>query len=195
MRDQVELHNGRRWYAVATQPGREAVAREDLASQDFEVFLPILIEIVGHPRRGTYRRTRPVFGPYLFVHVDPAATHWHCIVEARAVVGLVCAAGVPLAARKGPIEMLQRLALDGDGTIWIAGYDEEGKPDWRAGPIVKAAKRLPFEPGQPLRITGGPFQYLSGLYVGGEGEHLKLSIDTLGRKVVTELPEALVVPA
>jgi transcription antitermination factor NusG len=196
MRDQVELHDGRRWYAVATQPGREAVAREDLSSQDFEVFLPLLAEAIGHPKRGKQDlRVRPAFGAYLFIHVVPGATEWHRITEARAVVGLVCAAGAPIPAKAGEVDKLVRLTVNGDGTLWVA-RDALGQPEWRAGPLVRPRHRLrlPFAMNQRLRIIDGIFAGLEGLYVGGQGK-IKLALDAAGALGVTELPEALVQPA
>lgn len=196
MRDQVELTQGRRWYAVATQPGREAVARETLADDDFEVFLPLSAERTGHHRRDTRIVVRPAFGAYLFIHVDPAVTQWSRIGAARGVLGLVCAGGAPIPARPGPIEHLQRLALEGDGTIWISGYEMVGRqkcPIWAPGPLAPRKKRLPFDIGQTLRITDGILASFLGQYLGGEGDKLKLNVDMMGRAVPHTLPEAWVV--
>jgi transcription antitermination factor NusG len=57
-------------------------------------------------------------------------------------------------------------------------------------------KRGPlYAKGQRLRVTGGNFAGLDGLYVADAKGRITLLLDTLGRSVPVELPEALVIPA
>lgn len=192
MRDQVELHSTRRWYAVATHPHREAVAREDLAERDLEVFLPLLADRFKHPRkRERIVRTRPLCPGYVFVHVDLAVMPaWGEINRARGVVGILCSGERPIPARRGQVERLLELAVQGDGLLYWDAVRQElkaGKPPRRTSP---------FRKGDRVRLRDGHILAGSeGQYVGGDGEEFQLELDILGRTVLTTAPAALVLPA
>ena len=194
MRDQAELaSDGRRWFGLAVEMQRQAKAEEILKDRDYEIFGPVLVERFGHPRRGTKDFERPLYPGYLFLHALPHRTHWHELLEVPFVIGLICQGERPLPARMGAIEQLQRMMLDGDGTIW---RDEKG--DLQPGPIPsrRSQRRLPqYQVGCMLRITGGPFQAFEGQYLGPDGDDLKLAVDIFGRTTVSVFPSTLVRPA
>lgn len=194
MRDQAELvtHPYRRWYAVMTQPQREALAWQHLCDRDLEVFLPRFVERVGHPRRGyVVRQAKPLPG-YVFLHA-PAAMEWHRVTETPCITGIVKVNGEPLAARDGVIERMQALTLQGDGTLWLDRIDDElvMKP----GPVPTRRKKRrgdaePFARGSTLRILSGPFKSFNGVYVGGHDPKLQLMVDIFGRSSVAVFTEA-----
>ena len=192
MRDQIELGEGRRWYAVATHPGREAVAREDLADQDFEVFLPILAERVKHPRNGVVIRQRPAFGCYLFVHFDADRTKWGAINRARGVLHVLVAGERPIPARQGAVEALLRLTIEGDGLL------HEG-PDHRLYAGKPPARRARFAAGDRVEVAAGVLEMagkrVEGIYVGGRNGSAELLVDIMGGPRVVKLDEALLVAA
>lgn len=199
----------RRWCAVNVQPQREATAREELADRDFEVHLPVLVEWAVHPRRGRYERRAPLFPGYLFVALNPDADQWHRILEPRSVIQLLCFERQtprgpemrPRFAEAGKIESLNRLALEGDGTVWI-DYSIDRKGVLQPGPLPKRSSRRArgarrFQPGQLVRITEGPFTSFTGVieqYVGRSETVIRLWVDIFGRSVPKTLLEAQAEP-
>jgi transcription antitermination factor NusG len=196
MRDQVELSNtvagARRWHAVATHAGYELVAMQDLAEQDFEVFLPWLAERVKHPRKGVVIHQRPAFGCYLFAHFDHRDDRWKAIKGARGVLHVLCNEERPIAAAPGEIEGLLRLAGDGDGLLHIGPNGQlcSGKPPVR---------RSRFAAGDRVEVAAGLLEMaatrVTGQYVGGKNGLAWLLVDIMGGPRVVKLSEALLVAA
>lgn len=196
MRDQVELHNGRdngrRWYAVATHPGREAVAREELADGDWEVFLPVLAERVKHPRKGIVIHQRPAFGCYLFVHFDARRQPWGEIAKARGVLHVLCNGEFPIPAERGDVEALLQLTIEGDGLLHIGANGRlcAGKPPLR---------RTRFAAGERVEVAAGLLEMAGsrvvGTYLGGRNGFARLLVDIMGGPRVVRLSEALLVAA
>lgn len=83
---------GPRWYVVAVEPRRELYARENLKERGFDVYLPMVTEVVRHAR-SSHEEKRPMFGRYLFVRFDQAEPGWEKIYSTKGVVGIVQGAG------------------------------------------------------------------------------------------------------
>lgn len=83
---------GLRWYVVAVETRRELYARENLRELGFDVYLPMVTEVVRHAR-SSHEERRPMFGGYLFVRFDQAIGGWEKIYSTRGVVGVVQGAG------------------------------------------------------------------------------------------------------
>lgn len=122
------------WYLIHSKAQRERVARENLARQNFEVYLPLL----RNRRRiaGRYQaRIEPMFPRYLFVHLDDANDDWGPIRSTIGVARLVrfgaCAATVPDALVAA---LREREDVDG----------------------VQVLPALSFSPGDRVRIVNGP---------------------------------------
>jgi transcriptional antiterminator RfaH len=125
------------WIVVNTQPHREHIALENLARQEFHAYCPMVRKLVKHARR-TQDVFRPLFPGYLFVRVNPDLRRWRPILSTYGVRTLV---------RCG-----DRLSFLDDGLI------ETLKAREVDGAIVRPAS--PYEPGQRVKMTGGPFDGL-----------------------------------
>jgi len=113
-----------RWYVVATQPCREALAAAHLGNQDFQVFLPTRRKTVRHARR-TSTIESPLFPGYLFLALDLRVNRWRAINGTVGVKYLVSAGSCPLALPPGFVEALQASA-DCNGRVSFAPALEVG---------------------------------------------------------------------
>lgn len=79
---------GRSWYLIYSKPCQERIARENLARQGYEAYLPTL---PGRRRRaGRYVNIlEPMFPRYLFIHLDPHSDNWSPIRSTLGVSTLV----------------------------------------------------------------------------------------------------------
>lgn len=134
MRERDEPVTVRYWGVVNTHPHRERQAEFNLRRQDFTVYVPRIAKVVRHARRVS-QVERPLFPGYLFVAIAPEATLWRPIASTVGVRGIV---------RSG-----ERPALVDDR--FIAALRERE----REGVIVLPAR--PYEPGESVRVVGGPF--------------------------------------
>lgn len=203
MRDQVAMAEGvvdpRRWYVVNTHPGQERLAQRCVLTELFgleqdkaqeeadEAFFARGAEHVWLPQcvvRREQRKIRivhkgPLFPTYLFVRFDVESFRWRAIDERFGVSRVLCNGDKPLAVPTSEIEHLQRLvAADGGALIIDVG-----------------CKRPKFHKDDLVRITGGSYQGLVGLYVAEVKDRITLLLDILGRTVRHDVSEALVVPA
>lgn len=104
---------GREWYLVFSKPRQEKVARNNLARQDYEVFLPLICN--RKRQRGVYVGVvEAMFPRYLFIHLNQHSDDWGPIRSTYGVTGLVEFGGEP--ARVGR-ELITRLRhhADDDG--------------------------------------------------------------------------------
>jgi transcriptional antiterminator RfaH len=125
--------DGRRWYLVRAQTGREMTAADQLGRQGFSTFLPKQMRTVRHARQlrvalGAY------FPGYLFVRLDLGRDRWRSINSTIGVAHLVGPGERPSPAPVGVVEALIE-AADAEGVI--------------QGP--------PLQAGQKVRITAGAF--------------------------------------
>ena len=125
--------DGRRWYLVRAQTGRELTAAGQLGRQGFFTFLPKQMKTVRHARQ--VRVSLAAYFPgYLFVRLDLAHDRWRSINGTVGVAHLVGAGERPTPAPVGVVEALVE-AADAQGVI-------EGPP---------------LQAGQKVRITAGAF--------------------------------------
>lgn len=151
----------RRWYAVQTQPQREALAAEQLGKQAFEVFFPRQRKTVRHARRIT-ERTAAYFPGYLFVRLDLDRDRWRAVNGTFGVRGLVMAGERPRPAPKGLIEALSE-RVDSAGFL--------------AAPPTCA-------PGDQVRLVAGPLADLIGTLDRLEGPaRVRVLIELVGGRV------------
>ena len=78
----------RHWYLVYCKPRQETVARENLARQGYETYLPIMHDA----RRRQGKRVSviaPMFPRYLFIHLSSQTDNWGPIRSTLGVVSIV----------------------------------------------------------------------------------------------------------
>lgn len=175
LQDQTELHSagGERWFAVFTLPNKEALARQELHNQGFEVFLPLRLKTVRHARRTTTRRAS-IFSRYLFVRLDPKRARWRSINGTRGVALLVGFGDEPTPIPRGVVEAL------------IAACDARG--------VMHFEDKL--RPGQTVRLAAGPFAEFVGTLGKLDGlEAVHVLLDLMGRHVLVRVRRDMVLPA
>jgi transcription antitermination factor NusG len=128
---------GGRWYVIHAKPHGEAEAHRHLVRRGLEVFFP---RLARRRQAGEVHRPMALFPGYLFVRLDLprqfAAAAW-----SPGVRRLVGAGSTPAAVDDGVVAFLQARA-DEDGVL----------------PARAAMTR-----GEPLEMTGGPFEGLLGI--------------------------------
>ena len=164
----------KRWYAVQSQPRREALALVHLKRQGFEGFCPM------RPRWRRSGRKRvstlaPFFPGYLFVRLDLGQERWRSINGTIGVIRLV-AFGSPGRPAPLPTGFVERLGeLSGEDGL-------EGGDELRAGDQV--------------RVIGGPFDDLCGvLESAGEAERVTILLSLLGQETRVSLRRGLLIAA
>jgi len=153
----------RRWFAVHTRPQAEPCARDQLGAQGFSVFLPQYLRKRTHARR-VECKPYPLFPRYLFVEIDLAVQRWRSINGTLGVSRLIGNDDSPTPVASGVVEELMR-RRDAAGLIELA-----------EGPR--------FVLGDKVRILGGAFASVLGLYEGlADRDRVSILVDLLGRKV------------
>jgi transcriptional antiterminator RfaH len=136
-RETLALTGGERWYLVQSQVGREARAAFQLAAQQYRLFLPSFTRITRHARQFRVVRA-PVFAGYLFVVLDLSRDRWRSINGTFGVSRIVTWGDRPSPVPAGLVEaMLDRTDASGDTHLTHT-----------------------YRPGDPVRITDGPFAQL-----------------------------------
>jgi len=163
------------WYAIYTQPRSETLARDHLARQGFEVFLPLYQKRRSHARRVDIV-SAPLFPRYMFVSFNAGEASWRVIRSTRGVVDLVRIGLDPVRISDSIIEEIRRRR------------DEQG--------FVILAKHLNLKRGARIRIDAGPFVDYEAIFESQRDEERVVALlSLLGREVVVELPIRAVVPA
>lgn len=136
-------HSRLRWYVVATKPGRDGLAVEQLRNQSFEVFQPRRKTTVRHARK-LLTRSAPLFPGYLFVRMDVGSVRWRAINGTMGVKYLLSQDETPAPLPTGFVETL------------IDCSDHEG--------VVTFARQL--KPGDSVTLMSGPFAKQVGELIG-----------------------------
>lgn len=153
------------WAVINTHPSREALALQHLARQDFEAYCPMIPKRLKQAHR-YIDVARPLFPGYLFVQVAPERNQW------RPVLSTI---GVRTVIRFG-----ERLGwVDNE---FINGLKQRENDGLITRPIN------PFEVGQQVRVTSGPFDGVIATIVSmSEKDRLVVLMDLLSRKVQVHL--------
>jgi transcriptional antiterminator RfaH len=155
-----------RWYVVSTQPQKEERAREHLARQGFDVYLPRWRKRRSHARRIEWVPA-PLFPRYLFVGFDIEITRWRAINSTFGVSHLVCTGGMPLSMPGGIVEDIRAREAT-SGLIEI-------KPAFRKG--------------QSVIVGEGAFLDQIGLFERmNDDERVIILLNLLGREVRVKVP-------
>lgn len=142
------------WLAVNTQPHRESLAMENLKRQDYLSYCPMV-------RKRMVRREvlRPMFSGYIFVGLDPSQ-RWHPVHSTLGVRRILSFGGAPSLVADEFIQALKAREID--------------------GAVIRPAN--PYEIGQKVRVTAGPFDGIIASIVGmNEADRIVVLFELLGR--------------
>lgn len=165
--------DGKRWFAVRTQPRKERLALEHLARQDFETFCPMW--------RGAVRQSRhvrpplaPLFPSYVFAALDLERQRWRSINGTIGCIGLVAFGMRPVALPAGFVDAM-RLASEDDGEV---GFAHE------------------LTLGARVRVVGGTFDNMCGTLLEKSGaQRVAILLDVLNRETRVEIAAARLIAA
>jgi transcriptional antiterminator RfaH len=181
MSDVTPTPSERRWFVVMTRPQQEARAYLAIKEKQFETFLPIFDKTISHARKKTLVQ-RPLFPCYLFVALDLKLDPWAHVIRSPGVYTLLGMAGrnyavgkhagSPLAVPLGVVEKLQAEAVAGGGKIPLKGdFNEPAQ-------LIQCGDRV--------LITAGYAEGFYGLIQADERKRVKVLLDMLGRKQLSQ---------
>jgi len=148
------------WFAVVTKPRSEAIAHEHLLRQGYDCMLPRLRR-ARRSAAGTRHQVECLFPNYLFVYADTEHTSLAPIRSTRGARGVVRFGGVPAEVPVAVIEHIKQ-RIDAEN-----GFVRLEAPNLR--------------PGQPVRLTEGPFSGLDAVFVMNQGtDRVRLLLELMG---------------
>lgn len=169
----LEVQAGARWYAAQVKPRREGLAQWHLERQQFPAYCPRIA-------RNKLVRGKPVlveealFPGYLFVALGEDRASWRSVNGTVGVIRLVTTGRDPAPVPGGLVERLRML----EGSGGFAGFEED------------------LQPGDEVRIVGGPFDDLCGEFVKSSGsERVVVLLRLLSGETPVTLPRASLVAA
>jgi len=162
------------WYAVHVRSNQERRVALQLASLGTEIFLPTYLA----PSTRTDRKvvlSKPLFGGYLFVHLDPGGPARVEVIRAPGVARIVSFGGRAVPIGDGVIESIRIMTGDGG---------QHARPH----PLVRSGRRV--------RVVSGAFSGAEGILHldGGRKARLVVEIEFLGRAVSVPVLESDVEP-
>lgn len=164
----LPVGDGDRWYCARTGYRAELIAVEELTKQGYPTFF------ARHERELPDRRIVivPMFPGYLFVRFNQHEERWRPITSTPGIRSLYGSSPeTPAPAERGIIERFIA-RVDADGILrkqWLPPAD-------------------PFEKGDVLRVTDGPFTGFAGLCEMSAGRRIKVMLQVFaGRGVPVEL--------
>lgn len=154
------LYEEPHWYACYTRARHEKRVDEQLERRGFETYLPL----VTQERQWSDRRKRvefPMFPGYVFGRFK--LEQLHDVLTVPGVATVIRHNGVPSPIQDEELENVRR---------FVAALAETGQvPEPR-----------PLEPGQPVRVTCGPFAGVRGVIVERRGRRRVLvGLETIGQ--------------
>lgn len=163
----------RRWYLIHTKPAGERGAQLHLQRQGYQTYLPWLRQQVR--RRGQLRlQVAPLFPRYLFLHLDEGR---QCLTPVRSTTGVASVVRFGARFATVPEEIVGQLRARAD--------PQTGLHALRTPP--------PPGPGTPVRIEGGAFAGLEGVFERADGAHrVVVLLRLLGEERKVHFPAALV---
>lgn len=155
----------RRWYVVYSKPRKEEFAEISLRSKGLKTFFPRLLLPELAPGQ---RRVVPLFPSYLFVYIDCLSDEYAYVRWSPGVKRLVGFNGNPTPLDEGIVAFLM------------------GQAD--ATGVIRARSNLKI--GQPVQISGGPFDGLIGIIEEPPNARgrVRVLMSLLNRQVKVEVP-------
>src|SRR3972149_3267017 len=163
MKQEVQSSNGRKWYAINTNPRSEDMVQSILGT-NFEVFLP---KMQVNKRRKKRRTIEPLFPGYLFVKLDLNASLWSKIKFTHGVRKILSFGKEPISVPNEVIEIIRS----------------------KSAKLVASKHKAPFKQGATVRFTNGPFRGLEGVFTGETAgkDRVKILLQTLYRIAPVEV--------
>jgi transcription elongation factor/antiterminator RfaH len=163
----------KRWFAVYSQPHREAIAQLHLNNQGFCSFMPLVATTIRHARRHD-AVLAPLFPRYLFVALDITRDRWRAINSTHGVTSLIMHEGLPAPIRSGVIETLI----------------DSSTPEGRVCFCSEMA------PGSRVRLVAGPFAGQLGILRDlSRSGRVQVLIEMMGAYIPTDLDDRDIVHA
>ena len=158
--------SGKSWFLIYAKARQEEVARDNLARQEYRVYLP-LAQL--HRNRGGKRIAviEPLFPRYLFIQLDTTTDNWAPIRSTKGVSSLVRFGAEPGRIPEQLIQLLQTSESD-------TGLHDWAEPEFAAG--------------QAVRVVDGSMRGYEGIFIARSSkERVLVLLDILGRQVRTQL--------
>jgi transcriptional antiterminator RfaH len=159
------------WYLIYTKPRQEKCALQNLEQQGYQCYMPLLPK--EKLRQGALAVSdEPLFPRYLFIRLaqDFMAKSWSPIRSTKGVSRLVKFGAEPAKVDEGLINLLK-------------------KHDFF---VLNQPERL-FSSGDRVRLTGGPFAGIEGVYQMEDGDRrVMVLIELMSKKVVLPVEFAVV---
>lgn len=165
----------RRWFLVLTKPVGEALAKTNLERQGYRVYYPRLSRACRHRGRWV-ERVVALFPRYLFVQVE---------VGQQALGPVSSTLGVSCLVRSGT-----------QPTIVPDGLVDElvGREDPQSQ-LHRLAGERGFSRGTPVRVVGGSFDGVEGVFEREDGaSRVVVLLRLLGREAPVQIPACFVMP-
>ena len=159
------------WVVLTTKHCCESLASENLGRQGYNFYCPMIIRRIRHARKA-YDAPRPLFPGYIFVELG-GNNRWRPILGTYGVRSIVRNGEVPALLPAEFVEGLKSREIDG----------AIRKPE------------SPFQPGQAVAISGGPFDGLVGQILElRENDRVLLLLDLLNRQAKVHVGADLLCP-
>lgn len=150
-----------------TKPREEVRAQKHLNQQGFTTFLPLC-------RTPRSNQLSPLFPRYLFLWMEENRP-WRPVTNTPGVSYLVTNGGIePSELDESIIQAIRSKCDEDGGAVIIRG---------------ETVQERQFQPNQPIRIVGGAYIGLDGLYCQRQGDRIIALLNMFGRKVRTSIPE------
>lgn len=138
----VSASPGLPWYVVHTKPRQEQIARENLARQDYDVYLPRL-KVLKSQRHGQQAKFEPLFPRYLFFRPGHTEQSIAPVRSTHGVASIVRFGGVPAVLS---VETLENVRI----------FEScQNAADF--------AQLSALQPGKTVIVTTGPLAGLAGM--------------------------------
>ena len=170
----LDLLAGERWFAVQSQPRREAGAEMQLNNQGYQTFLPRIKATRRHARK-IENILSPFFPRYLFIVLNMQRDQWRSVNGTFGVSGLVMQGDRPLPVPFGIIEPLIECA------------DQHGLMHFDAGHKLHVGQKVEIMTG-PLSKQIGEIERLDG------GERVELLLEFMGQATRVKVSSKDLIP-
>jgi transcriptional antiterminator RfaH len=158
-----------RWYLIHTKPAGELTAEANLLRQEYEVYLPRILQ--PSRRSGRWRdRIAVLFPRYLFLRLN----------EGRQSLGPVrCSIGVSGVVRFG----LKYAVVPDEIVSGLQAREDPGSG------LHRVTRPIALTPGETVGINGGLFDGLEGIFERDAGaERVVVLLRLLGHEVAVQVP-------
>jgi len=163
------ISSPRSWFVIRTKPKQEAVARDQLQQQGFDVYLPLVNTRITHARKVSWQ-PRPFFSGYLFMHLSRDEQRWTTI---RSTVGVLAPVSFGNFYPPVPDMVIEMLRSRQDESGYITVVMNPGSP---------------FDAGDAVRLHDGSLKGLEGVFIEMRGgDRAIVLLDWMQKKTRVEV--------